>query len=459
MPTSFLTHQLLTCFAILIGWLAQVATAAQPAKPTSLDFEKNILPILQSRCIKCHGAASPQAGLDVSTKASLLKGGASGAAMVVGKAEKSLLYQRVVSGQMPLGGPKLSKVELETIRLWIDTGAPAAHPSSLIPHPSSHWAFQPPQRPAVPKVKSAARVRTPIDAFVLAELEKKGLTFSPDADKVTLLRRAYFDLIGLPPTPKEVDEFLADKLPNAYEKVIDKLLTSERYGERWGRHWLDAAGYADSEGVLEEDRIRTNAWRYRDYVIRAFNSDKPYNRFLMEQLAGDELVDYRSAEKFTPDVVDCLEATGFLRTAVDATRDDFQPRDFAEHQWRMFFDTQQIVATSLMGLTVQCARCHDHKYEPISQRDYYRLQAFFAGAIRPNGPVLPSYRRLVTLATAAEQKTAEQANAKVDAAVKAIADKQAALLAEYHDKHPKKQVATDAELRRRLPTTRRKRMS
>jgi hypothetical protein len=295
-----------------------------------------------------------------------------------------------------------------------------------------HWAFRPPVRPAVPEVRTnGVRVPNPIDRFLLSALQRKGQAFSPPADKRMLLRRVTFDLIGLPPTPEEVEAFLADTAPNAYEKVVDRLLADPRYGERWARHWLDTAGYADSEGILEEDRIRPNAWRYRDYVLRSLNSDKPYDQFLREQIAGDELVDYRSAERWTPEIEEALTATGFLRTAVDATRDDFNEHQFTEYQYRMLNDTQTILVSSTLGLTLQCARCHDHKYEPFSQRDYYRMQALLAGAIRPKGKLLPTNRRQIVAATAAEQKRAREVNDQVTAAVQALDQKETALRTEF----------------------------
>ena len=231
---------------------------------------------------------------------------------------------------------------------------------------------------------------------------------SPDTTAVTLIRRVTYDLTGLPPTPDQIDRFLANRSPAAYEQYVDELLASSRYGERWARHWLDAAGYADSEGVLAADVIRENAWRYRDYVIRSLNSNKPYDQFVREQLAGDEISEYYKYDVLPTQVVESLAATGYLRTAVDATREDFLPKDFAEYHWRTLFDTEQIVASSLLGLTVHCARCHDHKYEPLSQRDYYSMQAIFAGALRPAGKVLPSYKRIVVDAPQAEQQAAEK---------------------------------------------------
>ncbi|HLJ54624.1 MAG TPA: DUF1549 domain-containing protein, partial [Chthonomonadaceae bacterium] len=238
-----------------------------------------------------------------------------------------------------------------------------------LPATANHWAFKPP----IAQNPPPGTAPEPIDRFLLAALKAKGLAYSPPADRRTLIRRVTFDMIGLPPTPAEVDAFLADRAPNAYEKIVDRLLADPRYGEAQARHWLDTAGYADSEGVLQEDRIRPNAWRYRDYVIRSLNADKPYDQFLREQIAGDELVDHHAA--WTPAIEECVTATGFLRTAVDATRDDFNAHQFTEYQVRMLNDTQTILVSSTLGITLQCARCHDHKLEPFTQRDYYRMQA------------------------------------------------------------------------------------
>jgi hypothetical protein len=295
-----------------------------------------------------------------------------------------------------------------------------------------HWAFHPPVRPPLPQVIAANPTAfNPIDRFLLAALQRQGLTFAPPAARRPLLRRITYDLIGLPPTPEEVEAFVQDRSPHAYEKVVDRLLADPRYGERWARHWLDTAGYADSEGILEEDRIRPNAWRYRDYVIRSLNADKPYDRFLCEQIAGDELTDYRHVAQWAPDIDEAVTATGFLRTAVDATRDDFNAHQYAEYQVRMLHDTQTILVSSTLGITLQCARCHDHKYEPLSQRDYYRVQAILAGAIRPQGALLPTNRRQIIAATAAEQRHAGEIDAQVTAAIKAIEGQETNLLAEF----------------------------
>ena len=234
-----------------------------------------------------------------------------------------------------------------------------------------------------------------------------------------LLRRAAFDLIGLPPSPEDVREFLADADEFAYERMIDRLLASPNYGERWGRHWLDLAGYADSAGVLSEDRQLPTAFRYRDYVIGAFNSDKPYDRFLLEQLAGDELTDYWSAydtmERLPNEVIEAITATGYLRCAADSSRPDFSTIKNADAQY--FYptinDTLQIVSSSTMGLTLQCARCHSHKFDPIPQIEYYRLQAVFMSALRPRQWIPQSERRLL-IATASQKRMADEHNGKLD---------------------------------------------
>lgn len=399
----------------------------KPAKAAILTYEKDVFPLLQGRCFGCHGAGAPHAGLDLHTVQDLLEGGHSGTSVVPGAPEKSLLYQMLADGRMPKGGGRFSPAELKVVAAWIRTGA-KGKPGG------GHWAFRPPSRPTPPTVRAVARVRNSIDRFLLADLERQKLSYSPEADRRTLIRRVTYDLIGLPPTPADVEAYLNDRSPDAYEKVVDRLLADPRYGERWARHWLDTAGYADSEGVLQEDRIRPNAWRYRDYVIRAFNSDKPYNQFLREQLAGDEISDYRNAKEFTPELIDTLSATGFLRTAVDATRDDFNPHQFGEYQYRMLHDVETIVATTTLGLSVQCSRCHDHKYEPISQKDYYRIQALFTPAVRPRGTLLPTNRRQIIAATPAQQEEAKKVNAAVDAALVALNQQQTALLADYRIK-------------------------
>jgi hypothetical protein len=431
--------------AALIAVAAVGAAAVRAAdKPPAAgpEFEKDVLPVFRARCLRCHGADERKAGLDLRGKAGLLKGGESGPALSPGSAERSELWIKIAADKMPPGKVKLTEAEKVVIRDWIDGGArdnstavarqpEQAADRQVTDAERSFWAFRPPLRPAIPAVRHAERVRNPIDAFVLAALEKKGLTLSPEADRLTLLRRATFDLVGLPPSPEEIDALLSDHSPDAYEKLIDRLLASEHYGERWGRHWLDQAGYADSEGILDADYVRTAAWRYRDYVIGALNRDKPYDRFLREQLAGDEAVDYwtavRTRKELSPEAVESLVATGYLRCASDTSRPDFAKiKNAPGYYYQTLDDTVKIVGSSVLGLTVQCARCHSHKYDPIPQTDYYRLQAIFMSAYRPYDWVPQEQRRLVE-ATEAQQKDAKAVNDQVDTAVAKLRQQSAEL--------------------------------
>jgi hypothetical protein len=326
----------------------------------------------------------------------MLQGGNSGPAIVPGHPDHSLILKRIQSGEMP---PKkelmdvsikvITQAETEKVVSWIAAGAPASNiqpdvadgkPDPLVSDKDREWwSFRSPKRPVPPLVKHPDGVRNPIDAFILAKLEEKGLTLSPEADKLTLIRRAYFDLTGLPPEPAEVHAFLVDRDSHAYEKMIERLLASPRYGERWGRYWLDVAGYADSEGgKLTDDVPRTSAWRYRDYVVRSFNADKPYNRFLLEQIAGDELANYEHSTSVTQELVDNVVATGFLRMGPDSTIE--HNISFSDDRLEVIADELDVLGSGVMGLTIRCARCHSHKYDPIPQRDYYRLKAVFQGA-------------------------------------------------------------------------------
>jgi hypothetical protein len=284
-----------------------------------------------------------------------------------------------------------------------------------------HWAFQKVRRPAVPVPRNTARAKTPIDAFLLAPLEARGLSFSPPADRTTLLRRAFLDLHGLPPTLEEQAEFLADRSPDAFARQVDRLLASPRFGERWGRHWLDVVGYADTVGYDIDPNgliLSEGKWRYRDYVIRSFNADKPYDRFLTEQLAGDELVDWRHAPRFTDEIREKLIATGYLRTANDNSHEP--ESNIPLIYYGVLHDTVEMVGNSLFALTVNCARCHSHKFDPIPQRDYYRLMALFTPAYNPANwkpvfPWKPEIRdRALPDVSAAELAQIDRFNADVD---------------------------------------------
>lgn len=289
----------------------------------------------------------------------------------------------------------------------------AVVPATMSAADPAHWSFQPPKLPAVPEIRNPKTpIHNPIDAFLLARLQEKGLSFNTEAPPEILLRRLCFDLTGLPPTLEMRDAFLKEYAANpqaAYEALVDKLLASPAYGERWGRHWLDVAGYADSDGYLAADRLRPQAWRYRDYVIQALNDDMPYNQFVMEQLAGDEMSDWRRAEELTPEMIRQLTATGFLRTALDPTYPGYtEPNEI--HQ--VLSDTMQIVGTSLLGLTMHCAKCHDHKFDPISHKDYYALQAFILPALDPSR-WQPSEVRGIMLVPEAEAARIKEHNQKV----------------------------------------------
>src|SRR5262245_17237253 len=283
----------------LLGLSLPAAGEQAPAGDATPTFEKDVRPILKAYCFDCHGEGEKlRGGLDLRLQRLIVKGGDSGPAVVPGKHDESLLYERVLHHEMPPGEKKLGKEQVDLIGRWIAAGAKTARPEpaevsrafQLTEEERSFWAYQPIRQPPVPAVKNVDRVRTPMDAFLLAKLEEKRLSFSADADKLTLLRRACFDLLGLPPTPEQVEEYFHDARPDAYERLIDRLLASPHYGERWARHWLDIAGYADSDGYTEADPPRPYAYKYRDYVVRSLNADKPWDRFIQEQLAGDEMV-------------------------------------------------------------------------------------------------------------------------------------------------------------------------
>ncbi|WP_164102285.1 DUF1553 domain-containing protein [Candidatus Laterigemmans baculatus] len=437
--------------ALLLGALAAVsplasastATAAEakaaeatasPAQAAGLrTFERDVRPILKTHCFHCHGESGVTEGaLDVRLRRWLIRGGDSGEAILPGDADGSLLLERIESGEMPPGETKLSDEEITSIRDWITQGATTAReePESLdggdyiTEEERNFWAFQPIRRPAVPEVGEIPQVGgpaipQPIDAFILERLHRDGLALSEPADRRTLIRRATFDLWGLPPEPEMVEAFVHDEHPRAYENLIDRLLASPRYGERWGRHWLDVAGYADSDGYTNEDVEREFAYFYRDYVIDSFNSNKPLDQFIREQLAGDEMAGDEIASgdaELTPERIAQLAATGFLRMAPDGTASGGIDRDLAINE--TIADTLEIVSTSLLGLTVGCARCHDHRYDPISQADYFRLRAIFEPALDWKQWKQPRQRR-ISLYTAEDRRERAAVEARAQEAQEA----------------------------------------
>lgn len=389
-------------------------------------FESHVRPILKTHCFHCHGEdAELKGALDLRLVRLMTKGGESGPAITPGKHDASLLWQRIDSGEMPPSDKKLSAAERTLLAAWLDSGARTRRPEPESPvhdewtdEERGHWSFQPIRRPPLPEPRDRDSVRTPIDAFLLSALEGKNVAFSSPADRTALYRRLQFALIGLPADPDDVQAFASDDSPDAVERLVDRLLASPRYGERWARHWLDVAGYADSDGYTEKDLERKFAFKYRDYLIRSLNADRPWNELIVEQLAGDELLapPYRN---LSPRDADRLIATGFLRTAPDGTGDSVADADLARND--VVSETVKIVSTSLLGLSVGCAQCHNHRYDPISQVDYYRLRAIFEPALDWKNWRAPA-ARLVSLQTDEQRAAAAAVDAEVKQLEKQRAD-------------------------------------
>ena len=381
----------LACVALVTGATGPVRSESQPtiAFEGPVTFTTHIRPIMERSCWNCHGEAAQLSELDLSTRDGALVGGTRGPAILPGRAEDSRLFKMVAGlGQpaMPMTGVALSDAEIAAVRTWINDGAhwdtggatdetvalSAIENSELPPEARDYWAFKIPRRGSVP---TSETYEHPIDRFLDSARREAGVTAGSKADPLTRLRRAYLDLTGLPPTPEQTDEFLVDTERGAWERLIDRLLASPHYGERWGRHWMDVARYADSTG-FEQDYVRPNAWRYRDYVINAFNQDKPYNQFLKEQIAGDELDHVTDETRI---------ATGFLRAG---PRVQFREKDNPERRHDYLDDVLATIGRGVLGMTIHCARCHDHKFDPILQKDYYSLQASIFGYVEIDYPLL-----------------------------------------------------------------------
>ncbi|MCA1686238.1 MAG: DUF1549 domain-containing protein, partial [Planctomycetia bacterium] len=363
-------------FALSFGLNGLTATpsrsAEAPAAGDRLDFTRDVRPILADKCFACHGPDPTQrkAKLRLDTADGPFGSAASGSpAVVPGKPDESELYQRLVSDdpeeRMPpaKSGKTLTPAEVATLRAWVEQGAPYRR----------HWAFVPPTRPDLPRVGRPDWCKNRVDRFILARLEKERLAPSAEADRVTLIRRLSLDLIGLPPTPAEVDAFLTDDRDDAYSRLVDRLLDSPHYGERWGRLWLDAARYADSDGY-EKDKLR-RVWFYRDWVINALNRDLPFDRFIVEQIAGDLLP---SASQ------DQVVATGFLRNSMVNEEGGVDPEQF---RMEAMFDRMDAIGKGVLGLTIQCAQCHTHKYDPLTHDEYYQMFSFLNDNHEANVPV------------------------------------------------------------------------
>ena len=417
---------------LLCSVALHTAVAADTATP---QFETDVRPILKAHCWQCHGEGDElKSELDTRLARFILKGGESGAAVVPGKHTESLLYQRVASGDMPPGSKVLSEQELATLAKWIDSGAGTLRPEpetlsqegSFTEEERQHWSFRPIRKPPLLSVTRPELLRSPIDAFLLSRLESEGLSFANTADKPTLIRRLTFNLHGLPPTPEAIGRFIRDGRSDAYERLVERLLASPAYGERWARHWLDIAGYADSDGVNKRDAIRTWAYKYRDYVIRAFNANKPWDEFIVEQLAGDELLAPPYVDMMH-EQADKLIATGFLRMAPDGTSGGAADENVARNH--TIAEVIKVFSTSLLGLSVGCAQCHPHRYDPITHADYYRLRALFEPAYdwrnwrSPSARLVSQWTAEIRQQAAAADKEVQQLAAKRDAELDAAADK------------------------------------
>ncbi|MFM8932265.1 MAG: DUF1549 domain-containing protein, partial [Gemmataceae bacterium] len=382
---------------------------AQPAPgPGSLKFETDVRPILRVYCLDCHGGEEKLQGkLDLRQVRLMEKGGKGGPALVKAKPAGSLLVERMKAAEMPPGEKKVPAEQVALIERWISEGAHTLRPEpesidpgiAITPEDRAWWAYQPLKPANIPATPPADRARTPIDALLLDSLRGKGLGFAPDADRRTLIRRVALDLTGLPPTQSEIKAFLADTTPEAFGKMVEGYLASPSYGERWARHWLDVFGYADSDGDGTNDTPRPYSYKFRDYLIRSIQKDKPLDRMFLEMLAGDELLP-RPLKDPTPQQAELLAATLLLRLGPDATAAGGEQVIVTD---QVMADSLKIVSSSLLGLTVGCAQCHDHKYDPIPHADYFRLRALFAPAWNPTAWKAPG-GRVVSLMTEAQRQ-------------------------------------------------------
>lgn len=422
---------------------ALLASCSQLVAAGAVSFEKDVRPILKAHCFHCHGEEEELGGgLDLRLKRLMLTGGESGPAIVAGQPDGSLLVDYLTSGLMPPEDVAVrpTEDEITTIVNWIASGAAVEGPEPatidrgfyITNQERQFWSFKPVVRPSLPRVKDPTRAANEIDLFLLEKLESAELSFSDQASKEVLVRRAYLDLTGLPPTPSQVEHFMLDSQPDAYVRLIDDLLSSPRYGERWGRHWLDAAGYADSEGQTDSDAERPWAFFYRDYVVSSFNQGKPYDQFIREQIAGDELVG-ADRSNLSPEQVEQLTGTGFLRMVSDGTG---AGAGSDEGRNAVVSETVKMVSSSLTGLTVGCAQCHNHRYDPISQKDYYRIRAIFEPALNWKSWVTPQNRK-VSLYTSADR----EAKAKAEEEIKSIEAERVKKQQAYIDATFEKEIA------------------
>ena len=408
---KYITSARRCCQWLIVATIA--VSGARGLAADTLQFDRDVRPVLKAHCSHCHGEEHELAGgLDVRLRRFLVAGGDSGPAVTPHDPSQSLLMERIEAGEMPPEDveKRLTEAEVELLRKWIEQGAaveseePGALPLGpwISPLERQFWSFQPIAAPAIPTVKNNQLVRQPVDAFLLSRLEAHDRKFAEPASRAVWLRRVSIDLTGLAPTASELQTFLADTRPGAEERQVDRLMATPAFGERWGRHWLDVAGYSDSEGRVSDPQ-RSNAWKYRDFVIRSFNRGLPYDQFVTWQLAGDELVSPPYSE-LTGESIDKLTATGFLRMAADGSAASGAN---AEDHNQVIADTMQIVGASILGLTLHCAQCHNHRYDPIPQKDYYQLRAVFEPAFDWKRWKSPKQRRVSLYSDADRARAAE----------------------------------------------------
>ena len=415
----FFTKCSIFCSILLFAVLA-----VQPYCSAEVQFERDIVPVLQTKCLPCHDSKTRKGGLNLQTMSAVLEGGQNGRVVVPGNLQESLLYTRLVAGEMPPENETaLTPDEFLLFEDWIKSIRAHSRVESRTvkkSQPGSFQAFRVLRRPPVPELIDTRQARTEIDRFVLSKLHDKKLHLSDDAQPAKIVRRLYFDLIGLPPDPETVHSYVQDSASHAYERVIDQLLSDPRYGERWARHWLDTVGYTDTVSYDGDTNFVPGfiegRWRYRDYVIDAFNSDTPYDRFLTEQIAGDEMVNWRDEEEvLTSEMIRVLAATGFWRNSEDRSGSAKE----IEYKWSLLHNTMETFGTSLLGLTLRCARCHSHKYEPIPQEDYYRLLSLITPAFNIENWKAPKERALPAISSG-EKKRIDDANRAVEEVVEQL---------------------------------------
>lgn len=385
------------------------------------SYENDVRPILEARCGTCHASSKRTAKLNLVTLAGIARGGLSGAVVEPGDVEKSYLWQRISADEMPPETP-LSDDEKAVIREWIAGGAPELPRLSDAERwdGSDHWSFHPPRKSAPPAVADESQIRTEIDRFIAAKLAERGLKLAGETDRATLIRRVSFDLTGLPPSPEDIALYLSDGAPGAYDRMVDRYLASPDYGVRWGKYWLDAAGYADSNGYFNADSDRPLAWRYRDWVVDSTNADLPWDRFLTEQIAGDVLAGYTPGGDLTPEMVGPLVATHFLRNSPDGSGEsDGNDDEVRIDRMTVVEGTVNMWGAALLGLTLQCAKCHDHKFEPVTQLEYYRLQAILFPTYSPDQWQKPK-ERVAAVGTVMEREAHRAANEAIDGRVAAL---------------------------------------